>query len=75
MEDYYPIYNRQNLHNLIVLNIIITRYWRKDLKENKQMSSTFYIGASLIIVSVLSYPFLKNRYAKEDFQIKKAEKL
>ncbi len=35
------------------------------LKENKQMSSTFYIGASLIIVSVLSYPFLKNRYAKE----------
>ena len=35
MEDYYPIYNRQNLHNLIVLNIIITRYWRKDMKENK----------------------------------------
>ena len=35
MEDYYPIYNRQNLHTSIVLNIITIRYWRKDLKENK----------------------------------------
>ena len=31
------------------------------LHENKQMSSTFYIGSSLIIVSVLIYPFLKNK--------------
>lgn len=34
------------------------------LKENKQMTTTFYVGASLIIVSVLSYPFFKRRFAK-----------
>ncbi len=32
------------------------------LKEDKQLTPSFYIGASLIIVSVMSYPFLKSRF-------------
>ncbi len=39
------------------------------LKEDKQLTPSFYIGASLIILAVLIYPFLKNRF------IKKAEKI
>ena len=34
------------------------------LHEDKQLTPNFYIGASLIIVSVLSYPFLKSRFGK-----------
>jgi drug/metabolite transporter (DMT)-like permease len=32
------------------------------LKEDKQLNSNFYIGAAMIILAVLSYPFLKKRY-------------
>ncbi len=31
------------------------------LKEDKQLTPSFYVGASLIIVSVMSYPFLKKQ--------------
>ena len=33
------------------------------LHEDKQLTLNFYIGASMIIVAVLSYPFLRNKYA------------
>lgn len=32
------------------------------LKENNQLSPSFYIGAVMIIFAVLSYPFLRNRF-------------
>ncbi len=32
------------------------------LKENKQLSSSFYIGAVVILFAVLSYPFWRNRF-------------
>lgn len=32
------------------------------LKENKQLNTSFYIGASIITIAVLSYPFLKKKY-------------
>lgn len=32
------------------------------LKEDKQLNINFYIGAGMIIFSVLSYPFLKKRF-------------
>jgi drug/metabolite transporter (DMT)-like permease len=32
------------------------------LKEDKQLNTSFYIGASIIILAVLSYPFLKKKY-------------
>jgi drug/metabolite transporter (DMT)-like permease len=32
------------------------------LKENTQLSPSFYIGAVMIIFAVLSYPFLRNRF-------------
>lgn len=35
------------------------------LHEDKQLTSSFYIGASLIIISVLSYPLLRKRFSKE----------
>jgi drug/metabolite transporter (DMT)-like permease len=34
------------------------------LKEDKQLNSSFYVGASVIIVAVLGYPFLKNLFEK-----------
>lgn len=41
----------------IVLAVLI-------LKENKELSPSFYIGAAVILAAVLSYPFLKNRFEK-----------
>lgn len=35
------------------------------LHEDKQLTPSFYIGASLIIISVLSYPLLRKRFSKE----------
>lgn len=32
------------------------------LKEDQELTPSFYIGASLIIVSVMSYPFLRSRF-------------
>ena len=34
------------------------------LKENKELSPSFYIGAAIILVAVLSHPFLKNKFEK-----------
>lgn len=36
------------------------------LHEDKQLTPSFYIGASLIIISVLSYPLLRKRFSKEE---------
>ncbi len=41
----------------IVLAVLI-------LKENKELSPSFYIGAAVILAAVLSYPFLKNKFEK-----------
>ena len=35
------------------------------LKEDKQLNPSFYIGASVIIVAVLGYPFLKSMFDKK----------
>ena len=35
------------------------------LKENKQLSAAFYIGAAVILAAVLSYPFLDSRFGKK----------
>ena len=42
----------------IVLAVLI-------LKENKELSPSFYIGAAVILAAVLSYPFLKNKFEKD----------
>jgi drug/metabolite transporter (DMT)-like permease len=34
------------------------------LKEDKQLNTSFYIGSSLIILTVIIYPFLKKKYEK-----------
>ena len=34
------------------------------LKEDKQLSPSFYIGAAVILFAVLSYPFWRNRFEK-----------
>ena len=41
----------------IVLAVVI-------LKENKELSPSFYIGATVILAAVLSYPFLRNKFEK-----------
>lgn len=41
----------------IVLAVVI-------LKENKELSPSFYIGAAVILAAVLSYPFLRNKFEK-----------
>jgi drug/metabolite transporter (DMT)-like permease len=35
------------------------------LKEDKQLNTSFYVGASVIILAVLGYPFLKNLFEKK----------
>jgi drug/metabolite transporter (DMT)-like permease len=35
------------------------------LKEDKQLTTNFYIGSALITLSVLAYPFLKNRFEQK----------
>jgi drug/metabolite transporter (DMT)-like permease len=34
------------------------------LKENRELSFTFYIGCALILTAILSYPFLKAKFEK-----------
>jgi drug/metabolite transporter (DMT)-like permease len=34
------------------------------LKEDKQLNTNFYMGAAMIILAVLAYPFLKKRFEK-----------
>jgi drug/metabolite transporter (DMT)-like permease len=35
------------------------------LKEDKQLNPSFYVGASVIIIAVLGYPFLKSAFEKK----------
>lgn len=35
------------------------------LKENKQLSPSFYIGTAVILFAVLSYPFWRNKFEKQ----------
>jgi drug/metabolite transporter (DMT)-like permease len=34
------------------------------LKEDKQLNTSFYIGAGMIILAVLAYPFMKKRFSR-----------
>ena len=36
------------------------------LHENKQLTPSFYIGASMILIAVLSYPILRGRFELND---------
>ncbi|MEO5583299.1 MAG: EamA family transporter, partial [Saprospiraceae bacterium] len=33
------------------------------LQENKKLSGSFYLGATLIMISVLAYPYIQKRFA------------
>lgn len=43
------------------------------LKENKQLSPSFYIGTGVILFAVLSYPFWRNKFEKESTELSKPE--
>jgi drug/metabolite transporter (DMT)-like permease len=34
------------------------------LKEDKQLNTSFYVGAGMIILAVLAYPFMKKRFSR-----------